>query len=80
MTTPHSYYPVGVAIPSYVPNEWSTVALVSTFAITCIVVLAAAKAIATNTNPGITIPELSKVLWFTLCTSSLPSSMHSTNN
>ena len=68
----HSYYPVGVEIPSYIPNEWSTLALVSTFAVTCTIVLAAAKTIATNVNPRITIPELSKVLWFTLCTFYLP--------
>lgn len=76
MTPPHSYYPVGVKITNYVPNEWSTLALVSTFAATCIIVLSAAKTIATNVNPRITIPELSTVLWFTLCTSSLPLSMH----
>lgn len=70
MNSPHSYYPVGVDIPNYVPNEWSTLALVSTFAVTCIVVLTAAQTIATNVNPRITILELSKVLWFTLCTSS----------
>ncbi|KAJ5970410.1 Emopamil-binding [Penicillium vulpinum] len=67
MTPLHSYYPVGVEIPSYVPNEWSTLALVSTFGVTCIIVLTAAKTIATNVNPRITTPELSRVLWFTLC-------------
>ncbi|KAJ6118641.1 Emopamil-binding [Penicillium samsonianum] len=51
MTPPHSYYPVGVKITNYVPNEWSTLALVSTFAATCIIVLSAAKTIATNVNP-----------------------------
>lgn len=76
MTPPHSYYPVGVEIPNYVPNEWSTLALVSIFAVTCIIVLTAAKTIVTNVNPPITIPELSKVLWFTLCSSSLLLSMH----
>lgn len=68
MATPHAYYPVGVDIPNYVPNEWSTLALVSTFAVACIIVLTAAKTITTKTNPHITIPELFKVLWFTLCT------------
>ncbi|KAJ5493668.1 Emopamil-binding [Penicillium fimorum] len=67
MTPLHSYYPVGVEIPSYVPNQWSTLALVSTFAVTCLIALTAAKTIATNVNPRITIPELSKVLWFALC-------------
>ena len=76
MTPPHSYHPVGVEIPSYVPNEWSTLALVSTFAVTCIIILTAAKTIATNVNPRITTAELSIALWFTLCMSSLPPSMH----
>lgn len=76
MTPLHSYYPIGVKVPNYVPNEWSTLALVSTFAVTCIIVLTVAKTIATNANPRITIPELSKVLWFTLCTSPLPLFMH----
>ncbi|XXG99718.1 hypothetical protein Hte_006059 [Hypoxylon texense] len=67
MSSSHSYYPVGVEIPNYVPNEWSTLALVSTFGVTCLIVLTAAKTIATNANPRITVPELSKVLWFTLC-------------
>lgn len=67
MASAHSYYPVGVEIPNYVPNEWSTLALVSTFAVTCTIVLTAAQALATNANPRITILELSKVLWFTLC-------------
>lgn len=71
MTTPHSYYPVGVKIPNYVPNERSTLALVSTFAVTCIIVLTASKTIATNADPHITIRELSQVLWFTLCTNIL---------
>jgi len=69
ISTPHSYYPVGVKIPNYVPNEGSTLALVSTFAVTCVVVLTVAKTLATYVNPRITISELSKVLWFTLCTS-----------
>ncbi|KAJ5800488.1 Emopamil-binding [Penicillium psychrosexuale] len=56
MTPLHSYYPVGVEIPSYVHNEWSTLTLVRS-----------AKTIATNKNPHITIAELSIVLWFTLC-------------
>ncbi|KAI1407971.1 3-beta-hydroxysteroid-Delta(8),Delta(7)-isomerase [Hypoxylon sp. FL1857] len=67
MTPPHSYYPVGVDIPNYVPNEWSTLALVSTFAVTCGIVLTAATTIAKKRNPRITTSELSKVLWFTLC-------------
>lgn len=76
MASPHSYYPVGVEIPNYVPNEWSTLALVSTFAVTCIIVLAAAQTLATNANSRITILELSKILWFTLCIYSLPQSIH----
>lgn len=76
MALPHAYYPVGVEIPSYVPNEWSTLALVSTFAITCTIVLTAAQILARNANPRITILELFKVLWFTLCMYFLPQSMH----
>jgi cholestenol delta-isomerase len=67
MNPSHSYYPVGVEIPNYVPNEWSTLALVSTFAVTCVIVLGTAKHLATKANPGIAISELSKALWSTLC-------------
>ncbi|KAL2855970.1 Emopamil-binding protein [Aspergillus pseudoustus] len=67
MTPPHSYYPVGVEIPNYVPNEWSTLALVSTFAAACIVVLGVTSSFATKTNPRISKSELSKVFWFALC-------------
>lgn len=71
MAHPHSYHPVGVDIPNYVPNEWSTLALVSTFAATAVVVLATAKTLATKSNPNISIADLSKVLWASLCTSPL---------
>ncbi|PLB44501.1 3-beta-hydroxysteroid-Delta(8),Delta(7)-isomerase [Aspergillus steynii IBT 23096] len=67
MAHPHSYYPVDAAIPNYVPNEWTTLSLVSTFAVACVVVLSVAKTLATNANPRISISELSTVLWFTLC-------------
>ncbi|KAL2854211.1 Emopamil-binding protein [Aspergillus pseudodeflectus] len=67
MTHPHSYYPVGVQIPNYVPNEWSTLTLVSTFAAACVIVLAVTYSLATKTNPRISKSELSKVFWFALC-------------
>jgi len=63
----HSYYPVGVKIPNYVPNEWSTLSLVSTFAVVAVIVLGTAKTLATNANPRISLSELSQVLWFSLC-------------
>jgi cholestenol delta-isomerase len=69
MTPPHSYYPVGVKIPNYVPNEWSTLTLVSTFAAACVVVLAVTYSLVTKRNPRISKSELSKVFWFALCTS-----------
>jgi cholestenol delta-isomerase len=72
MTHPHSYYPVGVEIPNYVPNEWSTLTLVSTFAAACVIVLAVTYSLATKTNPRISKLELSKVFWFALCTISHP--------
>lgn len=71
MTPAHSYYPLGVEIPDYIPNERSTLGLVFTFAVSCVAVLTGAKIISTNANPRITIPELSQVLWFTLCMSFL---------
>lgn len=71
MAHPHSYHPVGVDIPNYVPNEWSTLALVSTFAAVAVAVLATAKTLAAKSNPNISIPDLSTVLWFSLCTSHL---------
>ncbi|OJI98243.1 hypothetical protein ASPVEDRAFT_25140 [Aspergillus versicolor CBS 583.65] len=67
MAHPHSYHPLGIDIPNYVPNEWSTLALVSTFAATAVVVLATAKTLATKSNPNISIADLSKVLWASLC-------------
>jgi cholestenol delta-isomerase len=76
MIPAHSYYPVGVEIPNYISNQWSTLELVSTFAITCTIVLTAATTIATKVNPRITTFELSKVLWFTLCSSSIPQEVH----
>lgn len=69
----HPYYPLGVNIPNYVPNNWSTLTLVSTFAATCTLILAAAKTIATKSNPQIPTSELTKVLWFTLCSCPYPS-------
>ncbi|KAL4863589.1 hypothetical protein BDV12DRAFT_177345 [Aspergillus spectabilis] len=67
MTTLHSYYPVGVAIPNYVPNERSTLTLVSTFAVACMANLAVTSSIATKLNPRIRKTELATVLWFALC-------------
>lgn len=69
MPNPHPYSPVGAPIANYVPNEWSTVQLVGTFAVACVIVLGTAKVLATNANPRISISELSTVLWFTLCAS-----------
>ncbi|KAI0198773.1 EBDP4, emopamil-binding protein [Astrocystis sublimbata] len=67
MSYQHSYYPKGVEIPNYVPNEWSTLTLISMFAAACVIVLTTAKAMAINANSRITSSELSKALWSTLC-------------
>ncbi|KAL5343577.1 3-beta-hydroxysteroid-Delta(8),Delta(7)-isomerase [Aspergillus crustosus] len=67
MTNLHSYYPVGVIIPNYVLNEWTTLTLVSIFAIACIAIFAITSSIATNVNPRIRKTELSTALWFALC-------------
>lgn len=63
----HAYYPLGVEIPNYVPNQWSPLLLCSIFAVACIVALTIARMIATNLNPRITAFELSKVFWFSIC-------------
>ncbi|KAI1742685.1 EBDP4, emopamil-binding protein [Xylaria scruposa] len=67
MTFQHSYYPEGVEIPNYVPNEWSALTLISTFTAACGIVLTTTQAMATNANPQMTVSELSKALWSTLC-------------
>ncbi|KAI1341901.1 3-beta-hydroxysteroid-Delta(8),Delta(7)-isomerase [Xylariaceae sp. FL0016] len=67
MSTAHSYYPVGVDIPSYAANESSSLRLVSTFAVVCAIVLVVAKTFATKANPDLATSELSKLLWSILC-------------
>ncbi|KAL4779446.1 Emopamil-binding protein [Aspergillus varians] len=67
MTSLHSYYPLGVEIQQYVPNESSTLALVSIFALACILVFAVAFSFATKINPSISNCDLSIVFWFALC-------------
>ncbi|KAL4808661.1 Emopamil-binding protein [Aspergillus unguis] len=66
-TSSHSYYPVGVYLPNYAPNEWSTLALVLTFAVVWVAVVCAARTFATKVNPSISITELIKVCWFAQC-------------
>ncbi|KAL2870721.1 EXPERA domain-containing protein [Aspergillus lucknowensis] len=67
MTPSHSYYPLGVEIPHYAPNGWSTLTLLAIFAVACILVFAVTISVATRTNPHISNRELSKVFWFALC-------------
>ncbi|KAL2830474.1 Emopamil-binding protein [Aspergillus cavernicola] len=67
MTPLHSYYPVGVEISNYVPNELSTLILVSIFALTCIIIMAGTHSIATKANPLLSKCDLSIIFWFVLC-------------
>ncbi|KAL4903078.1 hypothetical protein BDW74DRAFT_180368 [Aspergillus multicolor] len=67
MSTLHSYYPPGVEIPDYVPNELSTPSLLAIFATACTVVFSATAFLAKSVNPRISDSELAKTLWFALC-------------
>jgi cholestenol delta-isomerase len=65
----HPYYPLGSLLsgPDFVPNTFSTLALVVVFAIGCVVILGSALLIALRINPNLKNVDRLLIMWFVLC-------------
>lgn len=66
---PHPYYPIGVDIVGYKPNDRPLVLILGYFSLGVTAVLASALIVARYLRPSISCGDLFNVLWFTLCTS-----------
>ena len=63
----HPYFPLGVNIPDYVPNDLSTLQLLCIIGGCCMVTLATVTADLRWRKPDLPLHEVMTVLWFTLC-------------
>ncbi|KIW04842.1 uncharacterized protein PV09_04024 [Verruconis gallopava] len=67
MAISHPYYPLGVEVPGYAPNETPLAILLPSFALVCASVLASAWRVSQSFRPGLPRSEVLTVLWFSLC-------------
>ncbi|KAK6063568.1 emopamil binding protein [Seiridium cupressi] len=63
----HPYYPLGLVLPGYVPNDISVPTLISSFAAASIYVFLLTAFVARRVRPSITNGELLTAMWFMLC-------------
>ncbi|EFY95972.1 3-beta-hydroxysteroid-Delta(8),Delta(7)-isomerase [Metarhizium anisopliae] len=63
----HPYYPLGVAIPTYVANTMNAGVLVSIFAAGCGVIFVPTYLFAVRTRPAISFGEVLVAFWWVLC-------------
>lgn len=63
----HPYYPIGATIVGYAANKWNTLELCSLFASGCAVIFAITYLIVKRVRPGLSLSDLTTVLWFVLC-------------
>ncbi|KAI2636404.1 Emopamil binding protein-domain-containing protein [Hypomontagnella submonticulosa] len=66
LTPPHPYYPVGVAIPAYAPNEAPVPVLLASLAGMLGFALLGASAVALKMNPRLTKSNLALFCWFVM--------------
>ena len=63
----HPYYPLGVAVPTYVANTMNAGVLVSIFAAGCGAIFVPTYLMAVRTRPGISFGEVLIAFWWVLC-------------
>ncbi|KAI1807990.1 EBP-domain-containing protein [Daldinia bambusicola] len=63
----HPYYPLGVTIPGYAPNEASVPVLLASLSGMLVFALVGASALAYRVNPRLTKTNLIRFCWFVLC-------------
>lgn len=63
----HPYYPLGVDVVGYAPNEFSVPTLLSIFAGGCSVIFSATYVIAKGARPSLSNGDLVTIMWFVLC-------------
>ncbi|CAI6336238.1 unnamed protein product [Periconia digitata] len=63
----HPYYPVEATIVGYAANKWNTLELCSLFASGCAVIFAITYLIVKRVRPGLSMGDLTTILWFVLC-------------
>lgn len=66
-TSIHPYYPVNAVIDGYVVNSLPTVALVSSFALGCAIILSSTYMLVRQSRPNLQRGDMAALLWFTLC-------------
>lgn len=69
----HPYYPLGLEVVGYLPNEWNTLTLLSIFATTCTGIFALTYLLVMRVQPKISSSDLWIIMWFVLCTTPQPS-------
>ncbi|KAI1501227.1 Emopamil binding protein-domain-containing protein [Biscogniauxia marginata] len=62
----HPYYPLGVSIPSYAPNEAPVSVLLPAFGGALAFVLVGAAVVARRSNPGLSASSLAVFCWFVM--------------
>lgn len=69
----HPYYPIGVALSggAFIPNEWSVLSLVYTFAVGLTALLLVTFLVAKRARPYLSGVDQALVLWFVLSKSCL---------
>lgn len=63
----HPFYPLGAALPSYVPNTIPGPILVAYFAAGTVAIFSTTYALISRVRPGLSAKETWAALWFTLC-------------
>lgn len=63
----HPYYPLDLEVVGYLPNDWSTLTLLTIFATTCTAIFALTYLLVMRVQPKIASSDLWIILWFVLC-------------
>ncbi|KAJ5095242.1 EBDP4 emopamil-binding protein [Penicillium argentinense] len=63
---PHPYYPLNLKVVGYVPNEWTSLTLVSIFASACAITFLAVYTLTMKVHPKVSRSDLWTIMWFVL--------------
>lgn len=63
----HPYFPLSVALPSYVANSLSTISLLAIFGAGCVVIFGITHLFIQSTRPTLSSGESLATFWFVLC-------------
>lgn len=75
MSTSHPYYPLGVDIVGYSPNETSVLEILISAGGGCTALLALTFAAVSYVQPSLRLADRIAILWFVLCMTAVPPHM-----